>query len=570
MERLRSFSIKPRRVVVTISFSLLFCFLFSFWVLNINPLGSTEAHLQYIGGLKSIKGRAFAPPSSNLSGDATEVPVLEEAHMVEVANLSGEALDSRREVEDAILVDGYVINDGDSTRGAVNPVFGEKDAILNDYFPGRANTSSEENLHSVEVKRIGDLTGAHRLKSSDVSREGLDSSIEGANNAFDGERLKNEKFEEQNLNSPAISSTTFEQITDSVAEKKESEVANHCDIYDGNWVLDETYPLYASKSCPFIDEGFSCEANGRVDAKYMKWRWQPHHCSIPRFNPVKMLEMIKGKRLVFVGDSINRNQWESMMCLLQGAISDPTRVREARGRKITKERGNYKFKFLDYNCSVEYYVTHFLAHESKARIGQRRVKTLRIDTIDKSSSRWRGADMLVFNTAHWWSHQKTKAGVNYYQEGDQVHSHLDVSIAFQKALKTWASWVEQHVNPRRTQVFFRSSAPSHFSGGEWNSGGHCRESTQPLNDTSGRQVTEKNLILEEVVKQMKTPVTILNITNLSGLRIDGHPSIYGRNPGKGPPSSIQDCSHWCLPGVPDTWNELLYSYLIARKHNHFL
>lgn len=90
-----------------------------------------------------------------------------------------------------------------------------------------------------------------------------------------------------------------------------------------------------------------------------------------------------------------------------------------------------------------------------------------------------------------------------------------------------------------------------------------------MNNTNVRQVPEKNVILEQVVKQMKTPVTVLNITNLSGLRIDGHPSVYGQNPSKGTPTSIQDCSHWCLPGVPDTWNELLYFYLSLREKPAF-
>jgi hypothetical protein len=65
-----------------------------------------------------------------------------------------------------------------------------------------------------------------------------------------------------------------------------------------------------------------------------------------RFNATKMLELIRGKRLVFVGDSINRNQWESMLCMLLSALKDPKRVYEARGRKITKEKGNYSFRFL--------------------------------------------------------------------------------------------------------------------------------------------------------------------------------------------------------------------------------
>ncbi|WJX89424.1 Protein trichome birefringence-like 6 [Trifolium repens] len=72
---------------------------------------------------------------------------------------------------------------------------------------------------------------------------------------------------------------------------------------------------------------------------------------------------------------------------------DPKRVYEARGRKITKEKGNYSFRFLDYQCAIEYYVSHFLVHESKARVGQKRRPTLRIDAIDHGSSRWRGADI---------------------------------------------------------------------------------------------------------------------------------------------------------------------------------
>jgi len=100
------------------------------------------------------------------------------------------------------------------------------------------------------------------------------------------------------------------------------------------------------------------------------------------------------------------------------------------------------------------------------------------------------------------------------------------------------------------------------SGGDWNSGGHCTEATLPLNETLlSTSYPEKNIMVEQIIKQMKTPVTLLNITSLSAYRIDGHPSIYGR---KTRSSRIQDCSHWCLPGVPDTWNELLYFHLQSR------
>lgn len=55
-----------------------------------------------------------------------------------------------------------------------------------------------------------------------------------------------------------------------------------CNISHGRWVYDETYPLYRSKDCPFLDPGFRCEENGRPDTEFMKYRWQPHDCDLPR------------------------------------------------------------------------------------------------------------------------------------------------------------------------------------------------------------------------------------------------------------------------------------------------
>ena len=55
-----------------------------------------------------------------------------------------------------------------------------------------------------------------------------------------------------------------------------------CEIYDGEWVWDDNYPLYQSQHCPFVDSGFRCLENGRPDSYYTKWRWQPNGCDLPR------------------------------------------------------------------------------------------------------------------------------------------------------------------------------------------------------------------------------------------------------------------------------------------------
>lgn len=61
------------------------------------------------------------------------------------------------------------------------------------------------------------------------------------------------------------------------------EKGDECDLFEGNWVWDEKYPLYESKDCKFLDLGFRCSENGRPDLFYTKWRWQPKHCNLPRY-----------------------------------------------------------------------------------------------------------------------------------------------------------------------------------------------------------------------------------------------------------------------------------------------
>lgn len=62
---------------------------------------------------------------------------------------------------------------------------------------------------------------------------------------------------------------------------------------------------------------------------------------------------------------------------------------------------------------------------------------------------------------------------------------------------------------------------------------------------------------------------VLNVTRMTAQRKDGHSSIYYMGPNANPaPPHRQDCSHWCLPGVPDTWNELLYALFLKYETPH--
>lgn len=102
-----------------------------------------------------------------------------------------------------------------------------------------------------------------------------------------------------------------------------------------------------------------------------------------------------------------------------------------------------------------------------------------------------------------------------------------------------------------------------YRGGQWNAGGSCDGETEPIkNDNYLVPYPQMMSILETVIKEMKTPVFYLNITRMTDYRKDAHPSIYRQPATQRKPGMFQDCSHWCLPGVPDTWNELLYASLL--------
>ncbi|KAJ4748006.1 Protein trichome birefringence [Rhynchospora pubera] len=347
-----------------------------------------------------------------------------------------------------------------------------------------------------------------------------------------------------------------------------------CNIYEGRWVRDETNrtPHYAPKSCPYVDEAFACMANGRPDDDFLKWRWEPSGCLLPRFNATDFLVRLRGKKLMLVGDSMNRNQFESLLCVLREALPDKSRMYETRGYRITKGRGYFIFKFKDYDCTVEFIRSHFLVKEGTRtnRLGNSN-PTLSIDRIDKSAKRWKKADILVFNTGHWWTHGKTARGKNYYQEGGVLYPTFDAVEAYRRAIRTWGKWIDRNINPSKTTVFYRGYSTAHFRGGDWDSGGSCNGEKSPA--LSGPIINNyplKMRIVEEVINQMRFPVVLLNITKLTNYRKDGHPSIYGKirkNGQKKVSKRKQDCSHWCLPGVPDTWNELIYATLVLQGHN---
>ena len=60
--------------------------------------------------------------------------------------------------------------------------------------------------------------------------------------------------------------------------------SKNCSLFSGRWIFDNvSYPLYEERACSFMMDYYACLKFGREDVQYQNWRWQPHHCNLPRF-----------------------------------------------------------------------------------------------------------------------------------------------------------------------------------------------------------------------------------------------------------------------------------------------
>ncbi|XAR67195.1 hypothetical protein NMG60_11013669 [Bertholletia excelsa] len=349
--------------------------------------------------------------------------------------------------------------------------------------------------------------------------------------------------------------------------EKSYTVGRACNYAKGKWVVDDSRPLYSGFGCKqWLSEMWACRLTQRTDFEYEKLRWKPKDCVMDEFTGYKFLERMRDKTFAFVGDSLGRQQFQSLMCIVTGGKNMPNVLDVGREYGLVKSRGSIRpdgwaYRFPNTNTTILYYWSASLCDLEPLNISNPATDfAMHLDRPPAFLQRFiHKFDVLVLNTGHHWNRGKFKANRWIMHVGGKPNTDRKIApIGGAKNFTIYSivNWVDSQL-PKYPglKAFFRTISPRHFFNGEWNTGGTC-DNTTPL--SGGKEVEEdesSDPIAAGAVKG--TNVKLLDITALSQLRDEGHISRYSIKATPG----VQDCLHWCLPGVPDTWNEIIFAQL---------
>ncbi|KAJ8630603.1 hypothetical protein MRB53_023926 [Persea americana] len=187
-----------------------------------------------------------------------------------------------------------------------------------------------------------------------------------------------------------------------------------CNYAKGKWIADSRWPLYSGFECKqWLSSMWACRLTQRTDFDYEGFRWQPENCEMRAFDGSTFLKRMQDKTFALVGDSLGRQQFQSLMCMVTGGKDSPEVENVGWKYGLVKARGairpdGWAYLFPRTNTTILFYC------------------------------------ITSIHSTFWCSIQGTI--------GTELPQHP------------------------RLKAFFRTLSPRHFFNGDWNTGGSCNNS----------------------------------------------------------------------------------------------
>ncbi|XP_044506207.1 protein trichome birefringence-like 19 [Mangifera indica] len=353
----------------------------------------------------------------------------------------------------------------------------------------------------------------------------------------------------------------FNSYVDSIKEGRK------CNMFRGKWIPSHQDPYYSNETCHEMHDQQNCMKFGRPDREFLKWRWKPDNCELPLFHARGFLEIVRGKSLAFVGDSLGRNQMESLFCLLS-SVSNPEFVSH-KTNKITS------WLYRDYNFTMaSFWAPHLVKTIDADPNGPKYNRLMKV-YLDEADGSWATEietfDYVIVSAGRWFY------GPQIFYENDQVigcHEcgsdnikKLSMFYGYRRVFRTTFSTL-MSLERFKGLIVLNTLSPAHFENGQWNKGGNCNRTKPFLKKVMGLDGGDLEMYLTQIDelriaeregKKKGVKFRLLDATAAMLMRPDGHPNHYGHWPHEN--VTIADCVHWCMPGPVDTWNQFLLQML---------
>ncbi|CAI5946065.1 unnamed protein product [Closterium sp. NIES-65] len=337
----------------------------------------------------------------------------------------------------------------------------------------------------------------------------------------------------------------------------------------GRWVYDARRRSYSSK-CAWIRSAFNCERNGRRDTGYTKYAWKPSACTVRRFDRAYFKALLRNKVVAFVGDSFSRNVQQAIACEL--GVDD--HVEPWSGwlggtlvSGLAVPRYNLKLVAVVAPYLVRYSNQDWAFRQYGLRPGDGSRYVVWLDHMDDQwAAVLQHVDLAVFMSGHWFLDKQGAEAVRstVYVANNRV-VRLSGMSAYRAAIRSVKRFVTVEQRYRGVPMWLTYS-PSHYSRGNPPT---CRHTT-PISTKRVQTMVARDISTAfrrlEVRELKKSPFRIIDITRISLFRPDAHVKrFYGAKTNS---KTKWDCTHWCLPGLPDVWADIFQFVLKTQLRRH--